>query len=78
MGNYQALRAEILVHQVVLVQVGQLIKQLACDLRDFHLGEGLSQVAQVVQIVLAVVLVLVNDVYVILRMENVLVRLHVL
>ena len=48
------------------MQVGQLVKQLACDLREFHLGEGLPQVTQVVQVVFAVVLVLVHDVYMVL------------
>ena len=76
LGDDNALRAKVLVHHMVMVQVGQLAKNLYCNLRHFLLGKGLLQVAQMVQIVLSLIQKLVYDVYVVLRLENIQIRLN--
>ena len=60
------LRSEILIDQVVMMQVGQLSKHLKCNLGNIYHLEGLFEVAQMIQVIMALIYELVDDIYVIM------------
>ena len=66
-----ALRGEVLEHQVVVMQIGQLAEHLEGYLGDLLSCEGFVQVSKMVQIVTTLVDILIHNVDVIMRMENV-------
>ena len=66
-----ALWGEILEDQVVVMEIGQLAKHLEGYLGDLLSCEGFVQVSKMVQIVTTLVDILIHNVDVIMRMENV-------
>ena len=78
MGDDHVLGAEVLVDHVVMVQVAELAEHLYCDLCHVIHREGLLQVAQMVEVILALIHKLIYDIDVVLRLENVQIRLDTL
>ena len=61
-----------------MVQVAELAEHLYCDLCYIILREGLLQVAQMIEIILALIQEFIDDIDVVLRLENVQIRLDTL
>ena len=61
-----------------MMQVAELAEHLYCDLCHIIRREGLLQVAQMVKIILALIQKLIDDIDVVLRLENIQIRLNTL
>ena len=71
-----AFKGQIFVHQVMMMQIGQLSKHLKCDLGNVINWEGLLKVAKMIQVIYALVHELVDDINVVMWVKYVEARLN--